>query len=130
MRRKPLLPKDLAQGGRAAFDVSAYAITTYDNTANTVPNFLYNLTTLQGKFFWSTLLTNDDNSGMMIEERKRELNMRESVSVKSFTRSLPPIYTHDFIVRMKDGKAYKLSRCSSDRQAYETMRSQVSTPRK
>jgi hypothetical protein len=49
--------------------------------------------------------------------------MEKSVSVKSFTRSLPPIYTHDFIVRMKDGKAYKLSRCGSNRQAYEIMRS-------
>jgi hypothetical protein len=28
--RKPLLLKDLAQGGRAKFDVSAYATTTYD----------------------------------------------------------------------------------------------------
>lgn len=50
--------------------------------------------------------------------------MKKSVSVKSFTRSLPPIYTHDFIVRMKDGKAYRLYRCGSDRQAYEYMRSQ------
>jgi hypothetical protein len=49
--------------------------------------------------------------------------MRESVSVESFTRSLPPIYIHDFIVRMKDGKAYRLSRCGSDRQAYAIMRS-------
>lgn len=114
---------DLGRAGRAGIDVSACGITTYGNTANAVPNFLCNLTTLQGKFFWPKLLTNDDNTGIMIEERKRELNMRKSVSVKSFTRSLPPIYTHDFIVRMKDGKAYRLSRCSSDRQAYETMRS-------
>jgi hypothetical protein len=49
--------------------------------------------------------------------------MRKSVSVNSFIQTLQPIYTHDFIVRMNDGKAYKLSRCSSDRQAYEIMRS-------
>lgn len=66
----------------------------------------------------------DDNSDIMIEERKRELKMRESVSVDSFIGSLPPIYTHDHIVHMKNGKAYRVYRCGSDRAVYAYMRSQ------
>ena len=50
--------------------------------------------------------------------------MRESVSVDSFIGSLPPIYTHDHIVHMKNGKAYRVYRCGSDRAVYEYMRSQ------
>jgi hypothetical protein len=60
----------------------------------------------------------------MVEERKREFKMRESVSVDSFIGSLPPIYTHDHIVHMKNGKTYRVYRCGSDRAVYEYMRSQ------
>ena len=49
--------------------------------------------------------------------------MRESVSVDNFIGSLPPVYTHDHIVHMKNGKAYRVYRCSSDRAVYEYMSS-------
>jgi len=48
--------------------------------------------------------------------------MRESVSVDSFIGSLPPIYTHDHIVRMANGKAYRVTRCGSDAAVYAHMR--------
>jgi hypothetical protein len=38
MWRKLLWDNDLRPTGRANFDVSAYATTTYDNMANAVPN--------------------------------------------------------------------------------------------
>ena len=50
--------------------------------------------------------------------------MQKSFSVKSFTGSLPPIYTHDHIVHMKNGKAYRVYRCGSDGAVYRYMRSQ------
>jgi hypothetical protein len=53
--RKALPYKYLGLGGRAEFAVSIYGITTYDN-----------LTALTGNFFWSTLLTDDDNTCRMI----------------------------------------------------------------
>lgn len=71
---------DLGRARRAGFDVSGCEVKTYDN-----------LTTLQGKFFWSKLLTNDDNTGIMIEERKRELKMEKVTSVNGFIGSLPRI---------------------------------------
>lgn len=48
--------------------------------------------------------------------------MRQSVA--QFTSSLPPIFTHDHVVHMKDGKAYRVYRQSSDYGVYEYMRSQ------
>lgn len=55
--------------------------------------------------------------------------MRKSVSVNSFIGSLPPIYTHDHIVHMRDGKAYRVYRQSSDYGVYEYMRSQGFDPK-
>jgi len=75
-----LLRKDLRQGRPAGIDVSTCGITIYDN-----------LTALQGKFFWPKLLTNDDNTSIMIEERKRELKMEKVTSVNGFIGSLPRI---------------------------------------
>lgn len=49
--------------------------------------------------------------------------MEKSVSVNGFIGSLPPIYVHDHLVRMKNGKAYRVYRCSCDREVYEYMRS-------
>ena len=36
-----------------------------------------NLTTLQGNFFWSTLLTLDDNYGIMIGQERKGMKMRK-----------------------------------------------------
>ena len=46
------------------------------------------------------------------------------MNIKTFTESLKPIYTHDHVVHMKNGKAYRVYRCGSDRAVYEYMRSQ------
>lgn len=54
--------------------------------------------------------------------RKRELDMRQSVA--QFTNSLPPIFTKDHLVYMKNGKVYRVYRQSSDYGVYEYMRSQ------
>ena len=49
--------------------------------------------------------------------------MQKSVSVKSFTRSLPSIYLYDHVVRMKNGESYRVFRCGSDAAVYAYMRS-------
>ena len=59
--------------------------------------------------------------------RKRELDMRQSVA--QFTKSLPPIYTHDHIVHMNNGKAYRVYRQASDYAVHEYMRSQGFDPK-
>ena len=46
------------------------------------------------------------------------------MNIKTFTESLQPIYTHNHVVYMKNGKAYNVYRCGSDRAVYEYMRSQ------
>ena len=84
---------DLGRAGRAGFDVSGCGVKTYDN-----------LTTLQGKFFWSKLLTNDDNIDIMIEERKRELKMEKVTSVNGFIGSLPKIRKRKIWSVTIDGK--------------------------
>jgi hypothetical protein len=53
--------------------------------------------------------------------------MRQSVA--QFTKSLPPIYTHDHIVHMKDGKAYRVYRQASNYGVHEYMRSQGFDPK-
>ena len=60
--------------------------------------------------------------------RKRELKMEKSVSVQSFTNSLPPIFTKDHMVYMKNGKVYRVYRQSSDYGVHEYMRSQGFDP--
>lgn len=45
------------------------------------------------------------------------------MEIKTFTKSLPRIYTHDHIVHMQNGDAYRVYRCSCDREVYEYMRS-------
>lgn len=59
--------------------------------------------------------------GIRKKERKK---MEKSTSVNSFIRSLPPVYTHDNIVHMKNGKAYRVYRCGSLGAVYRYMRSQ------
>ena len=54
--------------------------------------------------------------------------MRKSVSVQDFTRSLPPIYSHDHLVSMRNGKVYRVYRQSSDYGVHEYMRSQGFDP--
>lgn len=49
--------------------------------------------------------------------------MEKSVSVQSVVRSLRPIYTHDHIVYMNNGKAYRVYRCDSDHAVHQYMRS-------
>ena len=61
--------------------------------------------------------------------RKRELDMRKSVSVQNFTKSLPPIFTKDHMVYMKNGKVYRVYRQSSDYGVHEYMRSQGFDPK-
>jgi hypothetical protein len=61
--------------------------------------------------------------------RKRELDMRKSVSVQNFTKSLPPIFTHDHMVYMNNGKVYRVYRQSSDYGVHEYMRSQGFDPK-
>ena len=61
--------------------------------------------------------------------RKRELDMRKSVSVQNFTKSLQPIFTHDHIVHMNNGKAYRVYRQASDYAVHEYMRSQGFDPK-
>ena len=46
------------------------------------------------------------------------------MNIKTFTESLPPIYTHDHVVHMSNGKAYRVYRCGSHRAVYAYMRSQ------
>ena len=46
------------------------------------------------------------------------------MNIKTFTESLKPIYIYDHLVHMKNGKAYRVYRCGSDRAVYEYMRSQ------
>jgi hypothetical protein len=72
-----LILKHLGQGRRAQLDVSAYTTTTYNNIANAVPKPTMKLTVLQGNFFWSTLLTLDDNSGIMIGQERKGMKMRK-----------------------------------------------------
>ena len=55
--------------------------------------------------------------------------MRKSVSVSDFTRSLPPIYSHDHMVYMRNGKVYRVYRQSSDYGVHEYMRSQGFDPK-
>lgn len=50
--------------------------------------------------------------------------MEKSVSVNSFLGSLPPVYVYDHLVRMQNGKAYRVYGCGSDRAVYQYMRSQ------
>ena len=46
------------------------------------------------------------------------------MNIKTFTESLQPIYTHDHIVHMSNGKAYRVYRCGSHAAVYQYMRSQ------
>jgi hypothetical protein len=46
------------------------------------------------------------------------------MNIKTFTESLKPIYIYDHLVHMKNGKAYRVYRCGSDRAVYAYMRSQ------
>ena len=55
--------------------------------------------------------------------------MRESVSVNSFIGSLPPIFTNDHMVYMKNGKVYRVYRQASDYAVHEYMRSQGFDPK-
>lgn len=55
--------------------------------------------------------------------------MRKCVSVTEFTKSLPPIYSHDHMVYMRDGKVYRVYRQSSDYGVHEYMRSQGFDPK-
>jgi hypothetical protein len=57
------------------------------------------------------------------EEKRRKKEKRKKMNIKTFTESLKPIYTHDHVVHMKNGKAYRVYRCGSDRAVYEYMRS-------
>lgn len=50
--------------------------------------------------------------------------MEKSTTVNSFIRSLPPVYTHDNVVHMKNGKSYRVYRCGSLGAVYRYMRSQ------
>ena len=59
---------------------------------------------------------------LSFEQLKKE--KRKKMNIKSFTDSLQPIYTHDHIVHMSNGKAYRVYRCDSDRAVYAYMRSQ------
>lgn len=54
--------------------------------------------------------------------------MRKSVSVNSVIRSLPPIYSHDHLVYMRDGRVFRVYRQSSDYGVHEYMRSQGFDP--
>jgi hypothetical protein len=55
--------------------------------------------------------------------------MQKSFSVNSFTNSLPPIFTHDHMVYMNNGKVYRVYRQSSDYGVHEYMRSQGFDPK-
>lgn len=55
--------------------------------------------------------------------------MRKSTSVNSFTNSLPPIFTHDHMVYMNNGKVYRVYRQASDYAVHEYMRSQGFDPK-
>ena len=57
------------------------------------------------------------------EEKRRKKEKRKKMNIKTFTESLKPVYTHDHVVHMKNGKAYRVYRCGSDRAVYEYMRS-------
>ena len=46
------------------------------------------------------------------------------MNIKTFTKSLKPIYIYDHIVHMQNGKAYRVYRCNSDNAVHEYMRSQ------
>jgi len=120
-----LSDKDLRFAGRAGIDVSACGITTYDNTANAVPNFLCNLTTLQGKFFWPKLLTNDDNRCIMVTERKRELKMEKVTSVNGFIGSLPKIRKRKIWSVIIDGKVVQGVGATDNRE--ETARAYIAS---
>lgn len=56
----------------------------------------------------------------IIKKRKKE---KKKMNIKTFTKSLKPIYIYDHIVHMKNGKAYRVYRCSSDNAVHEYMRS-------
>jgi len=45
------------------------------------------------------------------------------MNINTFTESLKPVYIHDHLVHMKNGKAYRVYRCGSDRAVYEYMSS-------
>ena len=48
--------------------------------------------------------------------------MEKVTHVNDFIASLPKIYTHEHIVRMKDGKSYKIRNCGSDAAVYNRMK--------
>jgi hypothetical protein len=56
--------------------------------------------------------------------KRRKKEKRKKMNIKTFTESLKPIYIYDHLVHMKNGKAYRVYRCGSDRAVYEYMRSQ------
>jgi hypothetical protein len=58
-----------------------------------------------------------------VEKEEKEERKRKKMNIKTFTESLQPIYIHDHMVHMKNGKAYRVYRCGSDRAVYEYMRS-------
>ncbi|NDH09425.1 MAG: hypothetical protein EBY16_07420 [Gammaproteobacteria bacterium] len=57
----------------------------------------------------------------IIKKRKKE---KKKMNIKTFTKSLKPIYIYDHIVHMQNGKAYRVYRCNSDNAVHEYMRSQ------
>lgn len=42
--------------------------------------------------------------------------------INTLIKSLPKVYTHDHIVHMSNGKAYRVYRCGSDAAVYNYMR--------
>jgi len=55
--------------------------------------------------------------------------MRKPISVNDFIGSLPPIFSHDHLVYMKNGKVYRVYRQSSDYGVHEYMRIQGFDPK-
>lgn len=56
--------------------------------------------------------------------KRRKKEKRKKMNIKTFTESLKPIYIYDHLVHMKNGKAYRVYHCGSDRAVYAYMRSQ------